>query len=288
MNTLKRKWINLKKLTKALLIGSSAATAATVFLIAPGIATSRQKAPFYGRNFAHRGLHSRDKSVPENSLEAFRRAAEQGYGIELDVQLSKDGYVVVFHDDTLDRVCGVHAHVCDLTFSQLRELRLCGTDHQIPLFTDVLDAISGRTPIICELKTGKRNKELCQKTYNYIVHYSGDICVESFDPFIVTWFRFHAKDLLRGQLAAPMKNYTSKKLESPLPPMKAFLLSRTLLNFLARPQFIAYQLGPIPLAVRLVHALGAMKVAWTSHELRSEKKKDAVIFEFYKPRIRFK
>ena len=100
-----------KKTARMLCIGAAAAAAAPLFLIAPGAATRRQKAPFYGLNFAHRGLHSRDKAVPENSLEAFRLAAEAGYGIELDVQLSKDGQVVVFHDNTLDRVCGVHGRV---------------------------------------------------------------------------------------------------------------------------------------------------------------------------------
>ena len=113
------------------LIGAAAGSAA-LFLIAPGSSTKRQRAPFMGTNCAHRGLHSRDKSVPENSLEAFRLAAEAGYGIELDVQLSKDGQVVVFHDDTLDRVCGVHVRVDELTLSELRELRLCGTDQTIP------------------------------------------------------------------------------------------------------------------------------------------------------------
>ena len=83
-------------------IGAAAAGTA-LFVMAPGASSRRQRAPFMGTNVAHRGLHSRDKSVPENSLEAFRLAAEAGYGIELDVQLSKDGQVVVFHDDTLDR-----------------------------------------------------------------------------------------------------------------------------------------------------------------------------------------
>ena len=77
----------------------AAAAALPLFLLAPGRATKRQKAPFMGRNFAHRGLHSRDMSVPENSLEAFRLAAKAGYGIELDVQLSRDGQVVVFRSE---------------------------------------------------------------------------------------------------------------------------------------------------------------------------------------------
>ena len=113
-------------------------------LLFPGAATKRQKAPFMGVNFAHRGLHSRDKSVPENSLAAFELAASAGYGIELDVQLSKDGQVVVFHDDTLDRVCGVHGRVDAFDYSQLREMKLCGSEQTIPLFTEVLQTIRGR------------------------------------------------------------------------------------------------------------------------------------------------
>ena len=89
------------------LLCAAAAAGLPLILLAPGRATKRQKAPFMGMNFAHRGLHSRDKSVPENSLEAFELASRAGYGMELDVQLSRDGQVVVFHDDTLERVCGV-------------------------------------------------------------------------------------------------------------------------------------------------------------------------------------
>ena len=79
-----------KKLRLIAGIGA-AATAIPLALIFPGRATKRQKAPFWGMNFAHRGLHTRDKSIPENSLPAFERAAHEGYGMELDVQLSKDG-----------------------------------------------------------------------------------------------------------------------------------------------------------------------------------------------------
>ena len=68
------------KLKTAAVIGGCAVFAAglPVFLLAPGQATKRQRAPFYGRSFAHRGLHSEDKSVPENSLEAFRLAGRAG------------------------------------------------------------------------------------------------------------------------------------------------------------------------------------------------------------------
>ena len=268
---------------KGAVIGGAAA-GASLFLLAPGTSSRRQREPFMGTNVAHRGLHSRDKSVPENSLEAFRLAAEAGYGIELDVQFSKDKQVVVFHDDTLDRVCGVHARVDELTYDELKELRLCGSDQIIPLFTEVLGVIRGRSPIICELKNGRNNRELCEKTYEIISGYRGDICVESFNPMIVAWFRFHAKDLLRGQLAQPTRFYDAETMSAPL----AYALGHTLFNCLARPQFIAYRIGFRPLSVRMSELLGAMRVGWTSHEPRNEAGRDTVIFEFYRPKVNFK
>ena len=273
------------KLKKAAAIGAGAAFAAglPVFLLAPGRATKRQKAPFMGRNFAHRGLHSEDKSIPENSLEAFRLAGRAGYGAELDVQLTKDGQVVVFHDDTLDRVCGVHARVDEKSYDELKLLSLCGTNQRIPLFTEVLEIYGGRGPLIVELKTGRRNRELCEKTYAILSDYPGEVCIESFNPMIVRWFKFHAKDLVRGQLATTMKDYGGS-----VAPRTAFLLSHCLLNFLSRPQFIAYRIGHRPLTVRLSEAMGAMRVGWTAHNARAEHGRDGVIFEFYRPQLRFK
>ena len=271
-----------KKLRLIAGIGAAAA-AIPLALLAPGRATKRQKAPFWGVNFAHRGLHTRDKSIPENSLPAFERAAHEGYGIELDVQLSKDGKVVVFHDDTLDRVCGVHARVDEKTWAELQELRLCGTEYGIPLFSEVLNTVRGRGPLIVELKNGRRNRELCEKTYALLQDYRGEACIESFNPMIVAWFRFHARDLVRGQLASPTKTYLGSMGRG-----RAFLLSHCLMNIFSRPQFIAYKIGYRPPTVRLAEQLGAMKVGWTSHEPRNEKNRDAVIFEFYRPKVQYK
>lgn len=257
---------------------AAAAALVPLALLAPGRASEKQKAPFTGRNYAHRGLHTEDKSVPENSLEAFKLAAEAGYGVELDVQLSRDGQVVVFHDSTLDRVCGVSARVDEMDYDELKKLSLCSTDQTIPLFTQVLDTIGGRVPIICEIKTGPENRELCEKTYDIIKKYNGDICIESFDPRIVGWFRFHAGDLVRGQLSNPPK-------DSELGKLPAFALGNLLMNFMGRPQFIAYKIGPEPAAVKLCRAMGAMNVCWTSRDIKNEKGRDCVIFEFYRPGV---
>ena len=260
-----------------------AAAGGLVYLVAPGRIFKWQKKPFMYHNFAHRGLHKRDKSVPENSIAAFERASAKGYGMELDVQLSKDGQVVVFHDDTLNRVCGVDSRVDEKTYDELKEMSLCGTDETIPLFSDVLKTVRGRGPLIVELKTGKRNKELCEKTYALLKDYCGEYCIESFNPFIVRWFRKNAPEIVRGQLANPPKDYNGE-----VNGVTAFILGNVLLNFLARPQFIAYKIAPKPFTVKLCEALGAMKVCWTSHEWVNEKNYDVVIFEFYKPKLSYK
>lgn len=271
----------MKKSTKLAIGLGIAAVAIPTALLAPGHASRTKKAPFRGKNFAHRGLHTEDKVIPENSLPAFERAAHAGYGIELDVRLTKDGQVVVFHDDTLDRVCGVNARVDELTYGDLIELRLCGTDERIPLLSDVLETVNGRAPLMVELKGSKRCGDLCRKTAALLAEYRGPVCVGSFDPFALAWFRFHAPKYLRGQLAAPREEYGDR------PGILAFLLSHTLLNMVSRPQFIAYKIGPKPLTVKFAELLGkvtgCMKVAWTSHNVINEKGKDAVIFEFYRP-----
>ena len=273
-----------RKASKFILCAAAAGAALPLYMTAPGHASKEKKAPFMGRNCAHRGLHSRDKSVPENSLEAFEQAALAGYGVELDVQLSRDGQVVVFHDDSLLRVCGVDAKVWDLDYSKLSTLKLCGSSQTIPLFTDVLKVIDGRGPIICELKTGPRNRELCRKTRDILREYKGAVCIESFDPTIVAWFRFHGREFLRGQLTNSAKDFMKDGSSFPL----AFALSHLAGNFMARPQFIAHKLCEETLPVKLNYLFGAMRVCWTSHEPRNEKGKDCVIFEFYRPRKFFK
>jgi len=271
-------WITLLVLAALLLLA--------LFLLWPGHPSREKAAPFAGRNYAHRGLHSRDKSVPENSLAAFRLAAEAGYGIELDIQLSKDGEVVVFHDDTLDRVCGVHGRVDAFTLAELRAMRLCGTDEQIPLLTEVFAAVAGRSPFIIELKSGPRNTLLCEKGLALMRAYTaGPYCIESFDPRIVAWFRRNAPGRLRGQLASAPKSYD-------IPKIGALALGNLLLNVIARPEFIAYKDEKKPALVRFAGRHGPLRAVWTAREEgespRVEQQNDMVIFEFYHPAPRYR
>ncbi len=216
---------------------AAACAGAFAFLVAPGRATRAQKAPFLYRNYAHRGLHTEDGTVPENSLPAFRAAAEAGYAVEMDVHLTADDQLVVFHDDTLERMCGVPGVIDDFTLAELRALTLAA------------------------LRT-----------------YGGPYCVESFDPTIVAWFRRNAPDILRGQLSQPPKDY-GKALNKPA----AAIVGNVLTNVIARPQFIAYKIGPKPLSVRLCEAMGAARAGWTSRAWTHERDYDIVIFEHYRP-----
>ena len=253
-----------------------------LFMIAPGRAAEAARAPFLGRAFAHRGLYEMDQSVPENSLPAFRRAAENGYGAELDVQRTRDGQIVVFHDDSMLRACGVDKAVRDFTYEELQAFPLFKTEERIPLFSDVLDVFKGKQPLIVELKYGPDSPLLCETVRVMLNGYDGPACVESFHPAMVRWFWKHDPERLRGQLSEAA--CFSKK---NLPAHLAFMMSRLLTDFLTRPQFIAYRVGPKPFSVRVAEAMGAMKVLWTANEPGLHEKRmsenDAVIFEGYRP-----
>lgn len=257
-----------------------------VLLILPGRSTASMRAPFLHRNMAHRGLHTKDKKVPENSLAAFKAAVDAGYGIELDIQFSKDEKIVVFHDDTLKRVCGIEGRVDDYTYEELQKFSLCGTNEHIPLFTDFLAVVNGSVPFILEFKNGPKNDLLCEHAYEILKEYNGDYCIESFQPLIVGWFKRNAPHVLRGQLSAPVSDFKGQ-----LNKFNAFFLSRLLTNVVCRPHFIAYHKEKRSWLVKLTDHLGAMRVVWTVRDSDDHKQlesiNDTVIFEFYHPEVKY-
>ena len=190
----------------------------------------------YGWSYAHRGLHG--KGIPENSMEAFRRARERGYGVELDVHLLADGNLAVIHDSDLKRTTGKDGHVENLTVDQLQEYFLEGTMQTIPEFGKVLQLFAGRVPLIVELKAvGSNHAALCEKVCAMLDEYDGVYCLESFDPRCVFWLRKHRPDLIRGQLT---ENFFKSK-TTPLPWALKFLLTNQVMNFLICPDFVAYK-----------------------------------------------
>ncbi len=275
-------------MTAVIIIISVAALllALVLFLLMPGHGHKEQKEVFHHLNIAHRGLHTKDKTIPENSMAAFKAAVEAGYGIEMDIQFSKDRQIVVFHDDTLDRVCGVEGRVDSRTFEELEELKIEGTQERIPLFTDFLKLVDGRVPLLIELKHGKENALLCEQAMEILRGYKGDYCIESFNPLIVGWFKKHEPQILRGQLSAPKKEFVGS-----VPAWQGFMLSHLLSNAIARPHFVAYSKEKHSVLAKLCDRLGAMRFVWTVRDDDDhdaiEKKNDAMIFELYRPPVRY-
>ncbi len=253
-----------------------------ILLICPSIRRHDDCGMFKGSYIAHRGFHNIEKGVAENSFSAYGEAIKRKLPIEIDIRLSREGEVVVFHDDTLERVCGVDKKVVDLSLRELRELRLLGTDDTIPTFKEVLELVDGSVPLLIEIKTvGKRDRELCEKAWEILKDYKGNYAVQSFYPPIIRWFKKNAPKVCRGQLAT---NFFKAKPHTTLEIIAGILL----FNFLSRPDFISYEYKyPCALPLMVCRALGATTIAWTyTSEEQIEETQDhfsAYIFEDFNP-----
>ena len=234
--------------------------------------------------YAHRGFH--DKPViPENSLPAFRRAIEHGFGAELDVHLLKDGTLAVFHDSDLQRCANVDGQIEDLTLEELKQLQLEGTDEQIPTFDEVLALFESATPLIIELKTARGNHQaLAKAVCERLDTYRGEFCIESFDPFALIDVKKLRPEICRGQLSM---NFEKDK--AGLPWYKRFIAGNLLLNFLTVPDFIAYKFEDRKgYCLRAcVCTWGAQEVSWTIRKkedlLACEADGSIPIFERFDP-----
>ncbi len=268
--------INILLLTTILGVGY-------LLLIMPRPSSHKLTAPFRKWLYAHRGLHDNQKDCPENSMRAFENAVEKNYGIELDVQLTKDRIPVVFHDDTLNRICGIESKVQDFTYEELKKFRLCNTQERIPKFEEVLDLINGRVPLIVELKVNGVNLSLCREVDKLMQRYHGMYCVESFNPLAVCWYRRKRREIVRGQLSnAFIKEGEGKGI-------LFFILQNLLLNCLGKPDFIAYNHKyPRMLSRKICHRIyHNTAAAWTiksEEELAIARKYfDVFIFDSFEP-----
>src|SRR5690554_5800714 len=126
---------------------------------------------------AHRGLHDENKTVPENSMPAFRGAVEKGFIIELDVAMTKDKKLVVYHDKKLRRGLGLEQYLHELTYEELSKHTLFGSTETIPLFRDVLSFVAGQVPLLIEVKNEGEVGEMESLIYEEIKSYQGQYAV---------------------------------------------------------------------------------------------------------------
>jgi len=252
-----------------------------LFLIAPSGKMRGEMERYRSEKFAHRGLH--DATRAENSMSAFAAAVSAGYGIELDVRLTRDGEVVVFHDDTLERVAGVCGRVDSYTLAELREMRLLGTADTIPTFREVLDLVGGRVPLLVEIKEEVFKYDVTEAVAKMLRDYEGEYIVESFNPLALVRFRSLVPGVPCGLLC---DNYlTQKKYRKPM----YFIVQFMLFNVRCRPDFIAFNhLGWRNSSLLLIRAFFRKTplICWTvkSAEEEAEAKKHGftgIIFEGY-------
>lgn len=182
---------------------------------------------------AHRGLFDREK-IPENSMLAFDKALEKGYSIEVDVNMTQDGYIVVFHDNSLKRMTGIKNDITTMTLSEIKKLKLLGTENKIPTFEDVLLQVSGKVPILIEVKPNSKYKELMEKLINLLEKYNVKYSIQSFDPRIVYWLKKNMPQISRGQIS-------SKNIREVKSRILKILLGKMVFNVITKPNFISYQ-----------------------------------------------
>ena len=227
--------IKLVMVSFAILIASAFLLAGLFLLmIKPNRKSSERMKAFRGLYIAHRGLHNNTTDAVENSMAAFEKAVANGYGIEMDIQVTKDGVPVVFHDFTLDRACGVKGKVKDYTYDELIKYPLFHSKQRIPKFEDVLKLVDRKVPLIIEYKVERTDLSVCKNTEKLLKDYKGLYCIESFNPLVVYWFRRKHGNIPRGQLSddfyKELGEYTIIHLA----------VQYLLVNWLGKPDFIAY------------------------------------------------
>jgi len=231
---------------------------------------------------AHRGLHTAE--LPENSLGAFQNAVDKGYPIELDVHLTDDGTVVVFHDYALGRMTGKDGYICKLTSGELSEYKLLNgekkpSEYSIPTLKEALDLIDGKVPVLVEIKNQDSVGPLEKNTALILSEYKGKYAVQAFNPFSIAYFKENMPDVPRGILSC---RFTKDELRGAI---KRRLLGSLRFNKVARPDFISYRAEHLP--NRHVTKAGLPVLAWTvrSNEMYTQlgANADNIIFEDFTP-----
>lgn len=255
-----------------------------LLMILPNLSRKDKMKSFENVYIAHRGFFN-NVDIPENSLSAFKKAVENNYGIELDVQMTKDDKLVVFHDESLKRICGIDKKLTDCNLDELLNYNLLNTNKNIPLLKDVLDVLNKDTPLIIEIKPEGECIKTCEKTIELLKTYDRNYTIESFNPLVVGYLRKYHKEIIRGQLAYNMLKDKEEKSNV----LRKFNCTYLLENFLTRPDYIAYDINNMNnLSFKIISKLYKGEcVAWTikNEEQLKESRKyyQQFIFDSFTP-----
>ena len=207
-----------------------------------------QTLKYYGI-YNHRGFYD-NQTIVENTLEAFNKSIDCNFGFELDVQLTKDNKIVVFHDFDLKRMCNIDKKITEMTYAELNQLSLLNTNQKIPLFEDVLKMNNGRSNIYVEIKNFSMHfQTLVDETVNLLNKYPGNYFIASFNVAAIIYTRFKHKEQIRCVIAQRM-------------PGSGYFLEAMFLNFFAKPDIISYQYNKANWSLKLNKKLNRTLAGW--------------------------
>ena len=185
-----------------------------------------------GRIISHRGIHDNIK-IFENTKEAIKLAKDKNYIIEIDIHLTKDNQIIVFHDYNTKRITKKDMIIEESNYNDLNKQNII----HIPLLKEILKLINGKVPLLIEIKQENKVGKLEQNLMNILKDYKGDYAIQSFNPFCIYWFKKHRKDYIRGQLLTNKYNYNF---------ITNLIYEHMIFNIFTKPDFISYNIKGLP------------------------------------------
>lgn len=200
---------------------------------------------------SHRGIHD-NKKVYENSLQAIKKARDKGYIVEIDIHLTKDNKIVVFHDYNTKRITGKNLIIEDSTYKELNNQNIL----HIPLLEEVLELVDKKVPLLIEIKQLNKVGQLENTLMDILKNYQGKYAIQSFNPKVLYWFKKNYPNIIRGQLSYQYNNKNIPKIEK-------FILKNMLFNFITKPNFISYKYNELSLDKILKYKKKYIILGWT-------------------------
>ena len=185
---------------------------------------------------SHRGIYD-NKNIFENSLEAITKAKEKNYIVEIDIHITKDDQIVVFHDYNTKRITKKDMIIENNNYKDLNNQDI----YHIPLLEEVLELVNGKVPLLIEIKQKRKAGKLEHKLMDILNNYKGEYAIQSFNPLTIYWFKKNYPNILRGQLSYKFK--TKKILK-----LKKYILSNMFFNIITKPNFISYKYDELSLS----------------------------------------
>lgn len=211
---------------------------------------------------SHRGIYD-NKKIFENTLPAFKKALSKGYIIELDIHLTKDNNIIVFHDYNTKRMTNIDKVVENSTYQELNKQKIL----HIPTLEEVLKLVNGKVPLLIEIKQNQKVGPLEKKLMDMLKKYNGQYAIQSFNPKTIYWFKKNYPNVIRGQLSYSNHSYN---------PIKRFIFRKMFFNLITKPNFISYRYNDLTIKqINKYRKKGIIIIAWTINSKKNyEKYKD--------------